>query len=55
MSKGTLIHGIAASENIDSSGERIIIAGMDISSLEVSGVFNYEHSSNIPAQIVGKV
>jgi hypothetical protein len=66
----TFIHGIAASENIDSSGERISIAGMDISSLEKDGVFNYEHESGkvpdkdgrpvelqikIPAQIVGKI
>jgi hypothetical protein len=51
----TLIHGIAASENIDSSGERIIIAGMDISSLEKDGVFNWEHKSDQPAQVVGKI
>ena len=49
------IHGIAASENIDSSGERISIMGMDISSLAVDGVFNYEHKSDRPEQIVGKV
>lgn len=49
------IHGIAASENIDSSGERISIAGMDISSLAVDGVFNYEHKSDRPEQLVGKV
>lgn len=51
----TFIHGIAASENIDSSGERIIIAGLDISSLEKDGVFNWEHKADQPAQIVGKV
>ena len=51
----TFIHGIAASENIDSSGERISILGMDISSLAVDGVFNYEHKSDNPNQIVGKV
>lgn len=51
----TYIHGIAASENIDSSGERIIIAGLDISSLAVDGIFNYEHKSDNPGQIVGKV
>lgn len=51
----TFIHGIAASENIDSSGERIIIAGLDISSLDKDGVFNYEHKSDQPSQIVGKV
>lgn len=52
---GMFIHGIAASENIDSSGERISIVGMDISSLAVDGVFNYEHKSDRPEQIVGKV
>lgn len=52
---GMYVHGIAASENIDSSGERISIAGMDISSLAVDGVFNYEHKSDLPEQIVGKV
>lgn len=51
----TFIHGIAASENIDSSGERISILGMDISSLDKDGVFNYEHKSDNPEQIVGKV
>lgn len=49
------IHGIAASENIDSSGERISIMGMDTSSLAVDGVFNYEHKSDSPQHIVGKV
>lgn len=52
---GMFIHGIAASENIDSSGERISILGMDISSLAVDGVFNWEHRSDQPGQIVGKV
>jgi hypothetical protein len=66
----TFIHGIAASENIDSAGERISIAGMDISSLEKDGVFNYEHEQGkvtdkdgrpiemqvkVPSQIVGKI
>lgn len=52
---GMFIHGIAASENIDSSGERISILGMDISSLAVDGVFNWEHKADQPGQIVGKV
>lgn len=66
----TFIHGIAASQNIDSSGEIVSIAGMDISSLERDGVFNYEHESGkipdkdgkpvelqikVPAQVVGKI
>lgn len=51
----TFIHGIAASENIDSSGERISIEGMDISSLEKDGVYNWEHKADQPGQVVGKV
>lgn len=51
----TYIDGIGASENIDSSGERISIAGMDISSLAVDGVFNWEHHKDQPSQVVGKV
>lgn len=51
----TFIHGIAASENIDSSGERILMDGLDISSLEKDGVFNYEHESKNPNQVVGKI
>ena len=66
----TYIHGIGASENIDSSGERLSIDGMDISSLDKDGVFTYEHelakvagpdgkpidvSVKIPSQVVGKI
>jgi hypothetical protein len=51
----TFIDGIGASENLDSSGERIIIAGLDISSLDKDGIFNYEHKNDQPSQIVGKV
>lgn len=66
----TYIHGIAASENIDSSGEIVSIAGMDISSLEREGTFNYEHEVGkapdkdgkmvdlqikVPSQTVGKI
>jgi hypothetical protein len=54
--KGTLINGCAASEHLDSSGERISIKGMDISSLERGeGVLNYEHKNEHAAHIVGKV
>lgn len=52
---GTFIHGIAASEHIDSSGERIIVSGVDISSLTKDGVFNYEHKSDTAGSIVGKI
>lgn len=54
---GTFIHGIATSQALDSSGERIIIDGVDISSLVDGngGVFNYEHKSDTSSQIVGKI
>ena len=56
-SNSTFIHGIAASQALDSSGERIIIEGIDISSLVNGngGVFNYEHKSENSSQIVGKI
>jgi hypothetical protein len=53
--RGTFIHGIAASEHLDSSGERIMIEGVDITSLTKDGTFNYEHDSKSPASIVGKI
>lgn len=55
--QGTLIHGIAASQAMDSSGERIIIEGIDISSLTEGngGVFNFEHQSKEASSIVGKI
>lgn len=52
---GTFIHGIAASEHLDSSGERIKIEGVDISSLTKDGVFNFEHQSKEASSIVGKI
>jgi hypothetical protein len=62
----TFIHGIAASENIDSSGEVVSIVGMDISSLDKTGVFNWEHDQatgpngekltiKLPSNVVGKI
>jgi len=56
----TFIHGIAATEHIDSSGERVSIDGLDISSLDKDGVFNYEHDGGekaikVPLQVVGKI
>lgn len=53
--RGTFINGIAASENLDSSGERIIIEGVDISSLAVDGIINWEHKNDTPNQIIGKI
>ena len=52
---GTFIHGIGASEVIDSSGEKIIIKGVDVSSLAIDGVFNWEHKSDHTNHIVGKI
>ena len=54
-SHGTFLHGIGASEVIDSSGEKIIIKGVDISSLTVDGLFNFEHQSKETSHIVGKI
>jgi len=54
-SLGTLIDGIAASENLDSSGERLSIEGIDITSLPVDGQLNWEHKNDTPAQLVGKI
>ena len=51
----TFIHGIGASSALDSSGEVIDINGLDISSLEVDGILNYEHKADTPDQILGKV
>jgi len=53
--EGTWIDGIAASECIDSSGERIEIKGVDISSLTKDGVLNWEHKSDSASCIVGKI
>jgi hypothetical protein len=54
-SLGTLIDGIAASEALDTAGERLSIEGVDISSLPVSGQLNWEHKNDTPAQMVGKI
>lgn len=51
----TYIDGICASQNVDSSGEVVDIAGLDISSLAVDGCLNWEHMKDNPMQIVGKI
>lgn len=51
---GTYIHGVAASQALDTAGEILDINGLDISSL-VGSVFNFEHESKLPSQIVGKI
>ncbi len=50
----TYIHGIGSSQAIDTAGEIVDLAGLDCSSL-VGGAFNWEHKSDLPAQIVGKI
>lgn len=54
---GTIVHGIAASEHVDSSGEVLDIQGMDISSLgSADSILNFEHNSKEnPVQVCGKV
>jgi hypothetical protein len=57
MSRGTIIDGIAACQSIDSSGEILDIAKLDISSLgSDDSVLNYEHKGKeSPSQVIGKV
>jgi hypothetical protein len=50
----TYIDGIGTSQAIDTSGEIVDLAGIDISSLP-GAQFNYEHKADVPAQIVGKI
>ncbi len=52
---GTWLDGIGVIEDLDSSGERIKISGIDIQSFTQDGVYNYEHKSEEPNQTVGKV
>jgi hypothetical protein len=52
---GTAIHGIGAHESLDSSGERILINGIDISSLTHDGLVNWEHKAESSDQIIGKI
>ena len=52
--KCTYIDGIASSQAIDTAGEIVDIMGLDCSSL-LGAAFNFEHKSDVPAQIVGKV
>ena len=54
MDKCTYIDGIASSQTIDSSGEVVSLEGLDISSL-VHAAYNWEHTKDLPAQIVGKI
>lgn len=49
---GTKLHGPLSAQNLDSAGEVVDLAGLDTSALKVS---NYEHSSDLPGQNVGRV
>lgn len=49
---GTKLHGPLAGSQLDSAGEQLLLEGLDISALKVA---NYEHSSSLPAQNVGRV
>ncbi len=51
----SFIHGIASCSAIDTSGEVVDIKGIDISSLPRTGVINWEHKADTPAQLVGKI
>lgn len=50
----TYIDGIASSMAIDTAGEIVDLKGLDCSSL-IGSAFNWEHKSDIPAQLVGKI
>lgn len=51
----TFCHGVASAQSLDKSGEIVDIKGLDISSLASTGIVNYEHKSDIPGQICGKI
>lgn len=51
----TFLHGIGSVEFIDKSAELLDIKGLSIDSLEKTGVINYEHKSDFPNQLVGKI
>src|SRR5271166_1414412 len=51
----TFIDGVGQCQVIDKSGELVDLKGHDISSLSKTGTFNWEHQSNTPATLVGKI
>lgn len=51
----TFCHGIASCQALDKSGEIVEISGLDITSLPKTGILNYEHKSDVPGQICGKI
>jgi hypothetical protein len=52
---GMMICGVAACQTLDSSGEVLDMKGLDISSLERDGTFNFEHEEKLASQTVGKI
>jgi hypothetical protein len=50
----SFLDGVGSSQAIDTAGEIVDLAGIDASSL-VGGALNWEHKSDVPAQLVGKV
>lgn len=50
----TFIDGIGSTVAIDTASEIVDLAGIDCFSL-IGSPFNYEHKSDLPAQIVGKI
>ena len=50
-----IVHGIAASECVDSSGEIISIEGCDITTLDKGGTLNWEHDNNQADSVVGRI
>ena len=51
----TFIDGVGQCQVLDKSGELVDLKGHDITSLDKTGVFNWEHLANSPATLVGKI
>ncbi len=52
----TMIDGVATSQMIDTTAESLDVDNIDITSLvNGSGTINYEHKSDLPSQILGKI
>ena len=52
---GTKIMGIGSSEAIDTAGEKVILSGIDITTLASTGTLNWEHLNANSSQCVGKI
>ena len=56
MARNTVIDGIGQCEMVDSSGEKLLLEGIDTTSMTQDGVANWEHGSkDNPVQVVGKI